>query len=135
MANPYESASEATKKLLALRASWWFGVFAWFYPALLVAAFYGTWLIAWSVLRHVPRPSLDDPKYISIAVDIPYVIAGLLLVGFPAAAIAGVVMQLSNSQRSCARRFLWCVILVLIWVATIAFLRWDPMLVAEWYMD
>ena len=146
MANPYESPSAAaenlcespsagTQNLLAARVIWWIALVASFYPALLVAAFYGTWLIAWLVLGHMPRPSLDDPKSISIAVDIPYVFAGSLLVGFPAAAILGVVLQLSITQRSWLRRVLWSAVLVIVWVSTIAFLRWDPLLVGEWYMD
>lgn len=151
MANPYESpyvgdvnfdTEERHPKQplpgqnpLAARAIWWLALIAWFYPAFLLAAIYGTWLMAWLVLGHMPRPSLDDPKYISIAVGIPYVLAGLLIVGFPAAAVAGVVLQLFVAQRSWLRRFLWSTTSVVIWISIIALLRWDPLLVGQWYMD
>jgi len=130
-----ESPPPTTKDQLGIRAIWWFGVLAWSYPSLLVAAFYGTWLMAWFVLGHMPRPWIDDPKSISIAVYVPYVWAGILLVGCPAAALAGVVIQLSIPQRSLTRRVLRCTVMVLLWGATIAFLRGDPMFIGKWYID
>jgi hypothetical protein len=42
-------------------------VWAWIFllcPLLLVASLDGQWLLSWAVLGHIPRPSLDDPKYI-----------------------------------------------------------------------
>ena len=45
----------------------------WCYPVMLVTALYTTWLVAWAVLGHQPQPSMNDPKYISFWVDIPYV--------------------------------------------------------------
>src|SRR4051812_3648070 len=65
---------------------------AWAYPLLLVAGFYGTWVIAWLVLGHPPRPSLDDPKSISAVVDVPYVATALLLLIMPLALLYGVVV-------------------------------------------
>ena len=135
MPNPYESPSAETKNLMVAGAVRWFATLVWLYPTLLVVAFYGTWLTAWLTLGHMPRPSLDDPKSISMVVDIPHVCTGVLLVGFPAAVLAGVVIQLSITERSWSRRFLRCAVLVVTWIATIAFLRWDPLLVVEWYMD
>ncbi len=35
------------------------------YPFLILACFYATWLTAWWILGHRPRPSLDDPQMIS----------------------------------------------------------------------
>ena len=70
-----------------------------------------------------------------MTVDIPYVLAGLLLVGFPAAAIIGIAMQLSAAQRSWLQRLLYSGVLMMAWGFAIAFLWWDPLLVMEWYMD
>ena len=146
MANPYESPSGETQKscespaartqnLLTARAIWWLAFFASLYPALLIAAFYGTWLIASLILGHMPRPSLDDPKSIGLAVDIPYLFTAMLLLGFPVAAVLGVAIQLSVAHRSWLRRLLRCAVLVAVWASTILFLQWDPLLVVEWYFD
>ena len=42
-------------------------------PAVMLLYLYVTWATAWCVLGHCPRPSLDDPKYISPVVEVPYV--------------------------------------------------------------
>ena len=34
------------------------------YPLIALATLYAEWLLAWYVLGHRPRPSLDDPKFI-----------------------------------------------------------------------
>ena len=153
MPNPYEPPSiacnsiktdephggvqqpQAIQNLLVGRVTRWLSLILFFYPTVLVAALYGTWLVAWLVLGHMPRPSIDDPKYISVTVDVAYVFAGLLLVGFPAAAIIGIAMQLSVAQRSWLRRLFCSAVLIVVWGFAIAFLRWDPLLVMEWYMD
>ncbi len=33
-------------------------------PVIVLLYLYATWATAWCVLGHLPRPSLDDPKYI-----------------------------------------------------------------------
>ena len=38
------------------------------YPFLILASFYATWLTAWWILGHRPRPSFDDPKLIGSVV-------------------------------------------------------------------
>ena len=83
----------------------------------------------------MPRPSLDDPKSISVLVDVPYILTGLIFVAFPAAAIAGALMLLSIPQHSWVRRLFGCSLYVVIWVAAISFLRWDPLQVGTWFMD
>jgi hypothetical protein len=49
-------------------AAWVVALYAFVPPALL----YATWLTAWLVLGHRPVSSLNDPKYISRLVDVPY---------------------------------------------------------------
>ncbi len=53
------------------------------YPLLLVASFYGCWLVAYMTLGHPPRPSLDDPKSIGGVMNLVYIIPGVMLLGAP----------------------------------------------------
>jgi hypothetical protein len=135
MTSPYESPSVAGSVLDAPSALKWACLLAWFYPVSLVAAIYGTWMVAFFELGHIPRPSLDDPRQLGTALHIPYAIAGLLLTAFPVAAVAGVILQLSMPRRTWSRRFISTAFFVTYWVVIIVFLRWDPMHVAEWLMD
>lgn len=71
MNNPYQSPSIAIEsaeiesaeidKPLTRGAVRLLRAVVWLYPVILIAAFYATWLVAWFVLGHMPRPSLDDP--------------------------------------------------------------------------
>ena len=63
-----------------LRAAAWV---ASLYPLLLLASLYGTWFTAWVVLGHRPRSSLDDPKFISPVVEVPYGCTFLSLITMP----------------------------------------------------
>ena len=62
------------------RAAAWTGAL---YPLLWLASLYATWFTAWLVLGHRPRSSLDDPKFISPLVEVPYIATFLCLVGSP----------------------------------------------------
>ena len=111
---------------------------AWTYPITLVASFYLTWLIAWSILGHAPRPSLDDPKHISNWLAVPYYITVLLLIGFPAASLGGIAATVWFGVVRKVRYsviLIWLGTLMLLWVAAIIFLRWDPLQVGNWFMD
>jgi len=113
-------------------------VVSWACPFLLVGSLYMTWAVAWVVLGHPPRPSADDPKSISFWVDIPYATTRLLLIVFPAAVIMGAILTVCFGMRHKARRVkiaVAVVVLVGLWVGTIAFLRWDPWRIGEWFMD
>lgn len=121
-----------------LRLSRLMTVAAWCYPVLLIAAIYSTWLIAWGVLGHSPRPSLDDPKQISRWVDLPYYISMALVVGFPAAIFVGIAATIWFGRIKQLRRIVvlgLVLSLLAMWAATILLLRWDPLLVGQWYMD
>jgi len=111
---------------------------AWCWPAVVVAGFYLTWFVAWGVLGHRPRPSLDDPKSISVLVDAPYITTGVLFVTFPAAVICGlaVIVAYDRSRRDLSFwTYARCVLLLLAWIAAILFLNWDPLDVNYWFMD
>ena len=115
---------------------------AYAYPVLMLASLYTTWFVAWGVLGHPPRPSLDDPKYISALVDIPYIVTMLLIIAMPGAMIlaAGLTplhLRQSTDSRSAVviKTALALLILVALWAATIAVFRIDPWNVGNWYMD
>jgi hypothetical protein len=134
LANPYQAPPEEPI-VIARRRRRWLLLLLWCYPMAMLGAFYVTWLAAWVTLGHMPRPSLDDPKGIGLLVDIPYWIVGLMLMGCPAAGVSGVVLQLAASGLPWSRRFLLALLLVCLWMAVIAVLRWDPLSVVVWYFD
>jgi len=112
------------------------------YPALLVGSLYYTWFVAWAVLGYQPRPSLDDPKYISAIVDIPYAMTMIMFMGFPYAAVIGVVMtpvslasRIQSKSGLIVATLIGFVLLTVLWCAAIGFLRMDPWRVGTWYMD
>ena len=78
----------------------------------------GTWLLAWIVLGHMPRPMLDDPKFISPLVGVVYGFAYdtcffWLVAGFLATCLS--VMVLRHHLLNLAIGLLsWFVALVLV---------------------
>lgn len=135
MANPYEATTTLSTSEHPRRTVRLLNGVAWAYPVFLVATFYGTWFVAWLSLGHRPRPSLDDPKSIGVVVDALCFFCGLMLIGFPVAALEGIVLQFLISGYSWAQRFLRGVLLVALWLCMIGLLRWDPLKVVEWYFD
>jgi hypothetical protein len=124
------------------RAARFYLYLAWSYPLLPLIALYATWLTGWIVLGHAPRPSLDDPKDIGGPFPVAYVIAGLLLVSLPFGSIIGVVMGIFvtfwyvHSRRG--SRWLaavWTMLLLATYVTCVLLLKWDPLDVANWYLD
>jgi hypothetical protein len=119
-----------------------FALSAYAYPAIFVTSLYLTWFAAWTALGHAPRPSQDDPKFISLLVDIPYVATMGLLIGAPVAMVFGVVMtpiavgrRAASSRRRVLFGFIALLGLVVLWGAALWFLRADPWDVGTWYMD
>lgn len=115
---------------------------AYAYPVLMLAALYATWFVAWAVLGHPPRPSLDDPKYISTFVDIPYIFTMILIIATPGAMVLAVGLtplhfrRLESSRGAVVTKTtLALLMLVALWAVTIAVCRLDPWNVSMWYMD
>ena len=103
--NPYAVAS--IDRQYASAASQHIGVGAramlllvWTYPLLPLAMLYFTWIVAWIVLGHAPRPSLDDPKSISSVVDVSYLVTLLLLMSMPFGLVIGLVIGLVLTRAS-----------------------------------
>ena len=115
---------------------------AYAYPALTVASLYLTWLAAWIALGHAPRPSLDDPKFIGLLVDAPYIVTMGMLICAPGAMVLGVGMapifvalRAAKGRRRVLLGLIALVALVLLWGAALWILRADPWDVGNWYMD
>ena len=111
------------------------------YPALLVGSVYTTWLVAWAWLGHMPRPGLDDPKYIGLLVDIPYWVTGLFLMGMPGGFLLSVVAvpvlvarQAAPGARLTPGFFAFSALFFL-WVMALWLLRADPWDISLWFFD
>src|SRR5262245_3669981 len=52
-------------------------------PLLALLSLYAAWFTAWLVLGHRPRSSLDDPKFISSLVEVPYIATHLCFESLP----------------------------------------------------
>jgi hypothetical protein len=102
-------------------------------PAIILLYLYATWITAWCALGHRPRPSLDDPKFISPIVEVPYVMfAFSLFFGWLICACTGLLLAVI----CCARRSTSPLVAVLLaWLAGYLALMWDPLDVLYWYMD
>lgn len=145
MSNPYQAPKETPKVDTATpvaqtapkKKGWlkWYRAIAWTYPLALIVSLLAAWLTAWAMLGHLPRPSLDDPKYIGWQVDISYTIAGILLIGCPAAALVGLMIECIAEHGSWFVRVASCLMFVGLWTATIYLLRWDPFRIVEWFFD
>jgi hypothetical protein len=109
------------------------------YPLILVGALYATWFTAWAILGHRPVPSLDDPRSISRAVDVPYFVFFPLLLGmFPALGLhvaVVIVLMVADLRKRRARGAALALVAATLWAGAILFLRADPWRVGEWYMD
>jgi hypothetical protein len=124
------------------------GVAAWvcsLYPLLLLSSLYATWFTAWCILGYRPRETLDDPKYISPLVDVPFISTGMLMLGLPftlllcvplmLAHIAQIVSQRRIRPREGAAQLL---IPLILWLSFIVISRWEPFGVSYligWYID
>ena len=94
-------------------------------PVLVVVYLYATWVTAWCVLGHRPRPSLDHANYISPIVDVPYSMTQFSLLLLPISVGAGIVLASGTfAQRSGLRPL---EILPWVWLSMIVALGWDPL--------
>jgi len=106
------------------------------YPLSVLASLYTSWLIAWGVLGHAPRPFIDDPSGISPAVNAACLITGLLIVALPAGvagSIGAYVMQAIHWKWP--TRIAGALLIMGVWSAAFCLLRLDPLRVAGWFMD
>lgn len=127
----YEAASARTPS----RAVAFIAYLLALYPLVVLALLYGEWLLAWWMLGHPPRPSLDDPKSIAVASQMHLLTALALMSLLPAgwgAVVATVVDALSQRlpRRSLLIR---AACLLAPWMGTFILLRSDPGRVLYWW--
>jgi hypothetical protein len=112
---------------------------AYTYPLLAAICFYSSWLVAWVMLGHVPRPMLDDPKSIGGVMDFAYVVAGLSLISFPILTPLFLCSSFFCPLRFSKHQVFQGLILALAYIcmsAAIAMTIWyDPGSVVEWWLD
>ena len=141
--NPYEASSiddrqegreAAGGRGLAIAWS-----LAFFYPLIAVAFVYLYWVLAWVLLGHRPRPSVDDPKDIVGAIDFVYNIGILLVVLLPPMSVGGLVWAILCPIRSVRERRFGRLMLALanacMFYCVWKLVKLDPGNVFEWFFD
>jgi hypothetical protein len=116
-----------------------------FYPVLLVCSLYATWFTAWYVLGHRPRSSLDDPKYISPVVLVPYFTTCVLIVGIPFGLLAWIallrasfIQNLRPDRFRPVRAAADALISAVSWLSVLFICVWNMLgigTILEWFMD
>jgi hypothetical protein len=111
------------------------------YPVLVIVALYGTWILAWIAIGHVPQASLDQPDNIA-AIRLPYRLTDLLLSGvIPVFVINALLLgarllydllMLGKPSRSGLRIL---AIAIAIWTFSILILLGAPFNVLYWFWD
>ena len=109
------------------------------YPLVFLACLYGQWFLSWYVLGHVPRPSLDDPKYIDGA-SWMHPVTSVALMGLLPSAGAGLALNglhVVLNRPGLPRTALRMLCLLGLWAGTVVLLRWDAKTyqVVEWWTD
>jgi hypothetical protein len=125
-----------------LRAAAWVGSI---YPLFLPCSLYATWFTAWLVLGHRPRSSLDDPKFISPLVDIPYAFTFLFGMSMPFSLFVSISLMLAYVAQGIERKRMspWrgaalMFVPVATWLSVWAILGRGLLgtgYIIEWYMD
>ncbi len=115
------------------------------YPLLLPVSLDATWFTAWLVLGHRPRSSLDDPKFISPLVEVPYASTYLCLMSMPLSLVVSIPLMLAHVGRSIWRERILpgkaaalFLTPVLVWLSVFAILDlglFGVRYIIEWYMD
>lgn len=107
------------------------------YPVFPAILLYGEWVLAWYMLGHIPRPSLDDPKFIdgSSWMHPLFFLAflGLMPVFFVALPLN--TFYLANNQMGWRHRALRIVAFLFLWAGLVVLLVADPGHVVYWWLD
>ena len=81
--NPFEAPVEAGTVRLRRAPYFKSKLILWCYPLCFLSMVYGTWLIAWASLGHMPIPGRNDPKYINTLVSSLYTLTIVSVIGLP----------------------------------------------------
>jgi hypothetical protein len=118
-------------------------LFAWTiaytYPLLAAICFYSSWLVAWVMLGHVPRPMLDDPKSIGGIMDFAYLISLLSIISFPLLTplflCSSFFCPLRFSNHRVAQGLTLAIAYICTSAAIVMTIWYDPGSVVEWFFD
>ena len=86
-------------------------------PLWSVAGMLAEYGLAWAVLGHRPRPSIDDPRSISLVNDALHMGVGVLMLAAPLLSWGAVVLAILGRSAGLDRRFST-------WMIVIAVLAW-----------
>jgi hypothetical protein len=111
-------------------------MFSVFYPLLAILSLHAAWLAGRFTLGHWPRPIFDDPKHIGGIVDLFLALSLLVVSGVPLVLFFNIVLNI----LSCIAYFRWnfwyfLAVSLATWIGSLKFLQWDPLRVAEWFVD
>jgi hypothetical protein len=141
--NPYEASSVDDPGHEDESAGIRVGAFGWslvfFYPVIATFSVYFYWIVAWFLLGHRPRPSVDDPKEVGWAMGYVYNIVLIMVVLLPPMSVSGLALAILCPIRSLRKRRFGRVMIVVA-NALLAFSVWklgtlDPGQVFEWFID
>ena len=111
------------------------------HPLLALASLYITWLAAWIVLGHPPRPSQDDPKRIGAVVSFLHLITWNLFFTIPLGIFMGIYLgsrilpQWRPRRGTITRSIMFISALLCLYAGAYALLMLDPGRVMYWFMD
>lgn len=112
---------------------------AYLYPLLTAASIYSSWLVAWMCLGRVPRPLLDDPKFIGGVMDIAYLLSMLAFYSAPVLTplcfASSFFCPLGRIRNRVARSIVLALAYLAMLAGVILLLRLDPGRVVEWWID
>jgi hypothetical protein len=107
------------------------------YPVMISVYLYLTWLTAWCVLGHRPRPYLDDPKLLGPIFHVPAAMFFLSIQSWPIvwkiSAGAYVILTVDWLRRQ--SMFIPLLIPPCAWLVAFVTLMKDPMGILRWYFD
>jgi hypothetical protein len=103
------------------------------FPLLPPAAEYGAYLLAWVKLGARPVPLLNDPEVLGPAYYLSVLPLLLMPAGWMLALCSAEMLWVHGESRG--RVVTRAMLLVMLWAAAIAFMRWDPWRVGEWWWD
>ena len=107
------------------------------YPLCVLTCLYIVWLLAWMMLGHQPRPSIDDPSTVP-GLGLLCLCTALLLLGYPAAGMTALLINiwhLFESSRSPSNAIKRLGLLITLWIGVAIILELDPGSVLVWLFD
>ena len=107
------------------------------YPLAATALLYSEWLLAGWSLGHIPRPALDDPKYIAGSRWL-HIFTWPVVVGMVPAAVAALVLTaafIRVNQLNFTHALVRTCVVMAPWVLLFLLLHWDPGNVLYWFLD